>query len=413
MPLARNRGFLLLAAALSLGTGCPPDSSGGGAEPEGARETAPPEAAPADGRLTQRLGFELLRRQAAAGDPQVLISPHGVASALLLAWSGAEGETRRAIGEVVGLPPDADFPAVAAAWRALDGELAGADDQLRLSAASSAWLRREFELLPAYLERLGNLGAVVEALDFTRPEASRRINRWVAERTEGRIPDIVPARIPDETVLYLINALYFHGAWSEPFDPDLTRQEEFHRADGTVEPVPMMRRSGRFAYGESNGSQVVRLPYGDGRLAMHVVLPAAGGLDGWLEELDPAAWSELTGSLSRRQGQVVLPRLRFDYAARLRQALTALGMGVAFTERADFGALAGEPVQITDVIHKGFIEVNEEGTEAAAATAVEIGITSAIPEPPFRFVADRPFFFAVSDGETGTLLFVGIVRAVG
>jgi serpin B len=371
-----------------------------------------PEAIPADGRIAHDLGFALLRHAAAGQQGQFLISPHSIASALLLAWNGAAGETREAIARVVGLTPGTGFDELDQAWGSLDQMLSSSDPKLQLAIANSLWARQDVKLLPAYLERVGRaFTAELRNLELSAAEAAGIINGWVDERTGGKIDTIVPDPIPPGVALYLINAIYFKGEWSERFERDATQPRDFHTDSGTRHKVSMMERFGAWHYTAQEGLQVVRLPYSEGRFAMYVVLPAPGQLDAWLAGVDGDKWETLVSSMTEADGLVVLPQLRFGYMAKLRQPLSDLGMEIAFTEEADFSALTPRSVAISEVFHKTFIEVNEEGSEAAAATAVE-EVDVAIAAEPFELIADHPFFFAIRDDQTRTLLFVGLVRSM-
>lgn len=391
-------------------------SSGGDPAPGGGPQgsEARRSAAPADGRLSRELGFALLRSVAEGGEDGVLVSPHGVASALLVAWNGAAGKTRDGIAQAVGLAPGAAFDAVDPAWEALDRALTGSDPDLELAIANSLWVRQGAELLPDFVERGRQaFRAELRSLDFAAAEAAGVINGWVERATRGKIDSIVPASIPPEVILYVINALYFKGKWTDPFDKEATRMRAFHPDGAESREVPMMERSARWGYLEDGGLRAVRLPYGEDRFAMYVALPPAGRLDAWLADLDGPTWERLVSAMLGRQGLVVLPRFRIETSAELSAPLSERGMAVAFSDAADFSAMTRQPVRISGVLHKTYIEVDEEGTEAAAATAVEIGVTSIEPPtPPFEFIADRPFFFAIRDDQTGTLLFVGLVRSL-
>lgn len=368
---------------------------------------------PADGRLAHGLGFAVLRYLAEDGrNEQVLISPHGVVSALLLAWNGADGETREAMARVLGLPPGAEFDRVNQAWAALDRSLLISDSQVDLAVANSLWVREGAELLSSFVERgRSSFGAELRNLDFGAAEAPAIINRWVESSTGGKIVSLVPDPIPTQVVVYVLNALYFKGEWSKKFDAAQTRVRDFHPDTGEPRQVPMMERSGSWPYLRQRQLEAVRLPYGEGRFSMYLVLPAVGELDAWLRGLDPRTWRSLVSSMEESEGRVILPRFSFGFATKLRPILSYLGMGVAFSSDADFSALTARPVAISEVLHKTFIEVDEEGSEAAAATAVEIADVAVGP-PPFEFLANRPFFFAVSDEESGSLLFIGLIRSL-
>ena len=369
-----------------------------------------PEAA---SNLGVDLGLSLLRYVAKEeGGAQVLISPHGIASALLLAWNGAAGKTREDIASTIGLASGSTFDQFNPTWASLDKSLTSADSELRLANANSIWIRKGKELAPSFLARTRNsFGATVQALDFDATHAPDTINTWVQNNTGGKIDSIIAGPIPAAAQLYLINALYFKGTWTSPFKEEVTRPREFHPAREPARKVQMMERLAEWGYHKGE-VEAVRLPYGNDRFAMYVVLPSEGGLETWLESLDSKSWLALVSSLSTKEGTVVLPRFRAGFSTKLKPSLSALGMAVAFGDAADFSGMTKESVSISEVVHKTFIEVDEKGSEAAAATGIEMGSTSVSLDPPFEFVADRPFFFAIRDDQSGTLLFTGIVRSL-
>ncbi len=380
----------------------------GNSRPEGTR---PP---PADSRFANEMGFAILRQLAERKDGQILISPHGLASALLLTWNGAAGATREAIGKTLELPPGVEFETVNSTWAALDQSLLKLNDnKVELAIANSLWAREGAELLPAFLQRgRDTFRAQVRNLDFGSSDASGVINGWVKDSTGGKISSIVPDAIPPDVILYIINALYFKGEWSEKFDKSQTEPRVFHAAAGRTEQVSMMNRFGDWSYVESEGLQAVRLPYGQGDIAMYAILPAEGQVNSWVSGLDGETWEALVSSMDEAEGRVMLPRFRFEYSTTLRDVLSNLGMGIAFADQADFSTLTPEQVAISDVLHKTLIDVNEEGSEASAATSVDIALTSEDGPPPFEFIADRPFVFAIRDDRSGALLFVGVVRSM-
>jgi serpin B len=230
----------------------------------------------------------------------------------------------------------------------------------------------------------------------------------VSGKTDGKITKMVESFHPS-TLLVLLNAIYFKGEWASKFDEEATKEQPFTRLGGDVHPHPMMRQSGTFAYYEDTQLQAVRLPYGGGRLGMYVFLPAkSSSLAGFLGNLDAATWARYVSQLSSKQGEIVLPRFKLEYETELNDALCALGMAVAFDAAADFSEMISPPAYISLVKHKAYVEVNEAGTEAAAATMVVM--VRSISQP-FRMVVDRPFFFAICDDhfEPGAVLFMGVV----
>jgi serpin B len=257
-------------------------------------------------------------------------------------------------------------------------------------------------------------------VDFGSPQALAAINGWVSERTRGKIPRLVePGDIGARTLLVLLNAIYFKGVWAIQFRRDLTRDLPFRAAGGSSRPHPLMQNSATYPYFETKEFQAIRLPYGAGRqerLAMYVFLPAEGrDLVEWAARLDAARWKEWSTRFARREGTIVLPRFKIEYQADLVMPLAAMGMALPFTREADFSALSEVRAYISRVIHQAVLEVNEEGSEAAAATAVVVRALGFMPEKPapFRMIVDRPFFCAIADGESGAILFMGIVADPG
>jgi serpin B len=251
-------------------------------------------------------------------------------------------------------------------------------------------------------------GAELKLIDFNEA-APRLINKWVSAKTHGKISKIVD-EIDPNTIVFLINAIYFKGAWKTAFDKKKTKEGEFKLLNGKTVKVPMMRGEGHFNHFKGPKFEAISLPYGkEGKMSMYVFLPDEGSnLDELYETLKNYGWKTLFEQFRSAEGEIALPRFKIEYGRELRDALTALGMGIAFDQmRADFRNLcfAHQRVYLQGVLHKSFIEVNEEGTEAAAVTSVRIGIT-ALPQR-FKMVVDRPFFFLIRDNETGLILFMG------
>lgn len=360
-----------------------------------------------------QFGFDLLSTvRAQEEDKNVILSPTSVAMALSMVYHGAAGETQQAMAKALHLqetPPDKLNQMVLD----LRHSLQSIDPKVELSIANSLWARQGIDFKQVFLQANQRYyGAQISVLDFANPEAPKTINRWVDSQTKGKIQRIVD-RIPHNTVLFLINAVYFNGKWQTPFDKELTQQKPFHLTNGELQQVPMMQRTGRLPYLKGEGFQAVSLPYGGGRMSMVLVLPDENvGLSAWLKSLDIKRWQELTTKLVPSDGELQLPRFKVEYEKSLSNALKALGMEVAFDpDRADLtGMREVRDLFIQEVKHKTVVDVNEEGTEAAAVTSVQVGITS-VQEPrrPFRMVIDRPFFFAIRDNRTGLVLFMGAV----
>jgi serpin B len=341
----------------------------------------------------------------------IFLSPASVAMALAMTYNGARGATQEAMAETLGLE-GMSLQEANQSNAALRKSMEDADPDVEILIANSLWMREGTDFYPEFLDRNRQFfGAEVAALDFGDPKASDAINSWVADSTRGRITEIVDKQIDPQTVLFLINAIYFNGAWAIEFDESKTQEMPFYLPDGGQKPVPMMSQSGDYLYHQGDGFQVVVLPYGDGRLGAYIFLPDPdSSLGSFLAGLSADNWEMWLSQLHMMEGDVALPRFGIEYEINLNEALKAMGMAVAFDPaRADLSGMRPVPPNlfIQKVKHKAFVQVNEQGTEAAAVTSVEIGITSV--REKFRFVADRPFFFAIGDAETGSILFMGTV----
>ena len=351
-----------------------------------------------------RFGFKLLRdlRERDTGG-NIFISPLSISIALTMTYNGAVGETERAMAEVLEI--DAlDLSMINNSNRALRDSLENPDPKVEISIANSIWSRQGVDFNNDFLERNRMFfGAEIASLDFSSPQATATINEWVNENTNGKIEKIVE-RINPQTLLFLINATYFKGSWQDEFDESMTRPGTFHLPNGSEKRVQMMRREGVYPYFRGETFEATSLPYGDGRVGMYIFLPNRNSnLNKFLRNLTSENWEGWISQLQDRRQTMMLPRFKLEYEVRLNDTLEALGMGIAFGGGADFSGM-GPNLFISEVRHKTFVEVNEEGTEAAAVTAV-VGVKSV----PSIFRVDRPFFFAIYDAETETILFMGTV----
>ncbi len=351
-----------------------------------------------------RFGFKLLhnlRERDPGGN--IFISPLSISIALTMTYNGAVGETERAMAEVLEID-GLDLSTINNSNKALRDSLENPDPKVEISIANSIWSRQSVEFNPDFLERNRVFfGAKIASLDFSSPQATETINEWVKTNTNGKIEKIID-RISPQTLLFLINAIYFKGNWQDEFDKAQTRTDTFHLSDGSEKQVQMMRREGEYPYLRGENFQATSLPYGDGRLGMYIFLPNRNSsLDKFLRNLNAENWEGWISQLQDRRHELMLPRFKLEYEVRLNDTLEALGMEVAFGGGADFSGM-GPSLFISEVKHKTFVEVNEEGTEAVAVTA---GILADSVPPPFR--VDRPFFFAIYDAATRTILFMGTV----
>ena len=358
-----------------------------------------------------QFGFEVLRDLAAGRpDGNVFISPTSIAVALAMTANGAEGATRDAILATLhsGSESTATFNA---ANRALVEQISKTT-AVQLSMANALWLQQGFPVEPPFRKVLqSDYSAEAANLDFRSPKATATINAWVARHTNDRIKKLLDS-IDPSTVTVLANAIAFKGKWTLQFDPKETQPHDFKAANAAARKVPMMKHSAEYRYADADGLEAIRLPYADGTFAMYLVLPQdAGRMQSFLEQLTPDSFATLTSSLQSRQGTIELPRFTIEYAATLNPILARLGMGVAFGSEANFrGINKTRPLQISEVRHASFLRVDEEGTEAAAATSIGIRATAIRIEPePFHMVVDRPFFVVICDERSGQILFIGTI----
>ncbi len=344
-------------------------------------------------------------------DQNVFVSPTSVAIALAMTYNGASGSTRQAMAKTLALS-GLKLAEVNQANSDLKALLENPESQVKLTIANSLWGKQGMVFKPTFINQNRQFyGAQVTDLDFLNPDASNQINNWVKEKTQGKISQIIDRLSPDD-VLVLVNAIYFNGTWTHPFDPSQTSPKPFHLLNGQVKNHPLMTQSGDYKYLETSTFQAVSLPYGQQRrLSLDLFLPKPGSsLAAFHKTLNPENWKTWLSQFRSRPGSVQIPRFKLEYSMQLNQALSALGMGVAFDQaQANFADLSPVSTHIDRVQHKTFVEVNEVGTEAAATTAVGITATSVPVDPPFNFVADRPFFCAIRDRQTGTVLFMGAI----
>lgn len=364
-----------------------------------------------------------LYRILAAGEDNLFFSPYSISVALAMTYAGAAGDTASQMASTLHftLPPDRLHPAFNAYSLDLQAraEQASEGTPFELNIGNSLWGQRTFPFRPEFLDLLGeNYGAGMRLVDFaTDPEAARlAINQWVSDETREKIQDIVPSGAIDAlTRLVLANAIYFKAAWLHAFEGDATTSEPFHLLDGSTVDVSMMHQDEAYGYAVREGYRALELPYETGDVSMLIILPDEGQFRTVEETLSPEGIQESVGDLTYGPVILSLPRFTYESVFSLNEALQDLGMTDAFDpDRADFSGMDGsQDLYIGSVLHKAFVSVDENGTEAAAATAVIMQLTSAFADEPITFNVDRPFIYLIRDGQTGSVLFVGRVMDPG
>jgi len=352
-----------------------------------------------------------------AHDKNIVFSPYSIEAALAMTMAGARGQTATQMADALALTlPSAE---TATAMNAFDQRLRRAvsrkqsSDADTLSIANAIWLQKGEQILPAYLDCLAeNYGAGVGELNFAgaAAESAKIINEWVSAETKGKITDLLSADAVQKARLVLTNAIYFKGIWAEQFTKQATAPQAFHFLDGTSAEVAMMHNATRYQYAKQGDLEVVELPYRNSSLAMRFIVPAAGKFDAATKNLNTASLAAMSDGLIVKQVVLSVPKFKFTSTLSLNEILITLGMKDAFSGNADFSGINGKrDLLISDVIHKAFILVDEEGTEAAAATGVTMARASIVRDEPVVLTIDRPFFFQIIDHDTGESLFFGSI----
>lgn len=381
--------------------------------------------APADtvAKLAQSnnaFGFDLYQRlRQKPGN--LVISPASITTALTMTWGGAQGETAAQMRKVLHLEGTAD--AVMTTSGQLARSLQDPSRPIVFRIANQLFGEKTYKLVPAFLEKTtAAFGAPIELLDFkTAPEPARvHINQWVESKTEKRIQDLIPpGAVKPDTRLVLVNAIYFLGNWAYPFEHESTHPAPFHLTASATKDVPTMNRTGGFGIAQQDGVTALEIPYKGGEMSMMLLVPdAIDGLAKVESTLDTKKLDALVSAMKNERVWVALPKFEVNPAGSLAlgETLKAMGMPLAFDrQRADFTGIANPPdpddrLVIAEVFHKGFVKVDEKGTEAAAATAVmAIRAGSMAQAPPRQLKVDRPFLFLIRDNASGLVVFLGRV----
>jgi len=335
----------------------------------------------------------------------VVISPFSVAQAFGMVINGASDKNLEEMLSVFGFK---DAEGLNEAYSNIREFLMYADPNVQLDIPNSVWYHKDFDVYDSFLQLVKHYyDAEIDKLDFRQEEAAKEVmNAWVNDATKGKISSIINS-IPEEAVMYLINAVYFKGEWTNPFNENLTTDAPFFASSGEMR-VKMMKDMGPYLSVFEKDYSAVNLPYGDETFSMTVILPSKGkSVDALVNNMSKV-WSNINTKLTSRQVAVELPRIKIEAGYSLDRQLQELGIKQAFLDGFNFPGIANEKLRISNVIHKTFLEVNEKGTEAAAVTGIEMGVTSMPEYEEFR--VNRPFVFVISEKSTGAILFAGKVE---
>jgi serpin B len=360
--------------------------------------------------------FKLLQ-QLAQDQPatNLFISPYSAATVLQMVGNGANGPTKTEMQQVLGTT-GLSSAVVNDANKDIAKSLNSGNTNVILTTANAIWYRQGAPVKPEFIAcNQQFFGATVEALNFADPHSENVINTWASDKTHGKISHIADADLfsVDTPRLFLVNAVYFKGKWADPFEARNTKDRPFYLRGGSQKTVSMMTQTKTFTYRRGTGYQAVRLPYQDENLAMYVFLPDTNSSpEKLLGIMNGHSWQQVTKpGFSEKEGTLVLPRFKLEYSVELKQPLQALGMKKAFDDNSDPFPGIGPGMGIYDMRQQSFIEVKEEGTEAAAVTLIAMADSIAVMPPPhpFQMIVNRPFLFLIEDQQTETILFLGVL----
>ncbi|MBM3199571.1 serpin family protein [Candidatus Woesearchaeota archaeon] len=358
---------------------------------------------------SNEFGFKLYSNIKGKDSGNVFFSPYSISSAMTLVYEGAEGKTEDEMRKVFGFTND--YFELRKAYKQVYEIINKREKSYDLKTANALWVEKTYKLLSDYTKTIKKYyGGKLNNLDFkNNSEGSRtKINKWVENQTNKKIKDLLPkGSVKPATKVVLTNAVHFKGDWAKPFEEKLTKKEAFKTLGKTVQAEMMrFKKLEHFRYLDTGDLQVLDLPYKGDELSMTVFLPKTNSLKSLESKLNSKDISNIRGNLQMRKVDVYLPKFKFDTYCSLTPNLKELGLSTAFSSSADFSGMSGKKdLAISDVVHKAFVDVNEKGTEAAAATGVIIGVTSVVVPPMFR--ADHPFLFTIQENTTGTVLFFG------
>ncbi|OFY63663.1 MAG: hypothetical protein A2V64_12270 [Bacteroidetes bacterium RBG_13_43_22] len=355
--------------------------------------------------------FDIFRKveENEGSEKNIIISPLSISYALSMTLNGADGTTREAMLEALrvnGITPEE----INNSYKNLTEALLTVDKRVIMNIANSVWTEDRISPKQSFIDILEDFySAESKAFSITDPEAPDKINDWIGENTNGLIKEMID-KLEDNTVMLIINAIYFKGKWKLQFDEKDTGQEPFYKSGGISVDVPMMNQKEDFKIFDGDGFMLAEFPYGQGNFVMDILLPdVKDGVSALLPSLTDAAFSGWIQQMGTRETDVFIPRFKYGFKKKLKEILSDMGMAIAFTEDADFTNITEyPPLLINDVTHQAFIETNEEGTEAAAATVVDIGLTS-MPLEPLVFKADHPFIYIIRETTTNSIIFMGVV----
>lgn len=352
--------------------------------------------------------INLFKKTVITEDDNMMISPLSISLALAMTYNGAAGQTKTAMEQAMSLN-DLTPHEINNSFKILSDYLQNVDPTVTMKIANSIWYKNSFEVLQNFQDTNSYYyNSLIRPVDFSDSNTKNIMNDWVADNTNNKIKNIVE-EIKGTDVMFLINAVYFLGDWTNKFDPAKTRVDKFKLANGTLKDVDMMQIIDEFKYGSNDSLQIIELPYGYDRFSMVLIKPCQGhNVNEIVNSLSTESFESWLNLMNNGEVVVKIPKFKFEYEKKLNDILSDMGMSVAFSGLANFSNINSEiPLYISRVKHKTYIDVNEKGTEAAAATSVVIGVGCNLPS---SFIADEPFIFIIREKESNAMIFMGKVE---
>lgn len=350
--------------------------------------------------------FDIFRKVSESAESNVIISPLSISVALSMAVNGANSETRSAM--LNALRTGSETPeSINKAYQELTKALLNVDKRVLISLANSIWIEDDFPVKKNFKDILTEYySAEGRSFDINDSRVPGEVNNWIEDKTNGLIKNMLESLDP-QTVMLLVNAIYFKGQWSSQFDKSLTAPADFHKTPGEVISVPMMNQENNYKIFRGSDFTLAELPYGQGNYVMDVILPDENkNLNEVIANISSESFDDYISNLHEEKVQLSFPKFKYGYKRELKNILSDMGMGIAFSERADFSNISDMAILMSFVLHQAFIETNEEGSEAAAATIIGFTDTS-MPTDPMVLNLDRPFIYVIRETSTNSVLFMG------
>ncbi len=343
-----------------------------------------------------------------AGDVNTIISPLSISYALSMVVNGAANATRDSILKALEVS-DTSMADLNKSYKDLTASLLSVDNRVTMYISNSVWIEKDFPVKVPFANTLTSYyNAQAKSFDITDPTVPTQINGWISNNTNGLINNMI-SQLDPTTVMLLINAIYYKGMWKTKFDPSATTTRTFTKPDGSTEDVPTMYQSETLKVYRGNGFYVAELPYGQGNYVMDIILPDDNNLSSVTSLMTDASLTTWTTSLTSSKVNLYMPKFKYGYNISLQNVLSLMGMGIAFTDAADFSNISDIPVLISKILHQAYIQTDEEGTEAAAATIVQIVTQTMGPGEPITIDVNHQFIYIIREVTTNSIIFMGKV----